>query len=257
MPSSPRNIRKRNKTIFHQLRLSRNKISGGHHRAASENPSRLRQPAIFALRYQRVQSRQARLVLSDGQRLPPYICIQRRTGRPPAGASPASRVPLVPTWPSLDPELERVDRLLAQVREFGHDAPAPLSADEAVQPMAEAALPEAMVAVAAVPSAPPDQSENVADTIHQPADRTGRQYIATRALEELIAGEVRAQPGCDAFVGVLLEKVRPASTGDSNWDLLGVRFGRADRKAVNEALAPIVARLKNEFGMSDELNSEP
>jgi hypothetical protein len=256
MPSSPRNIRKRNKTRFHELRLSRMKRSGEQHRRTDDHLLRLRQPAIFALRYQRAQSREARLALSDGQRLPPYICIQRRTRRPPAGASPASRVTLVPAWPSANPELELVDRLLAQVREFGHDQPDPPSPAGAGQ-MPEAALPEAMVALAAQPSAPPDEPENVAVPIHEDTDRTQRQYVTTRALEELIAGEVRAQPGCDAFVAVLLERVKPASRGDSNWELLGVRFGRADRKTVNEALAPIVARLKNEFGMSDEVSSEP
>jgi hypothetical protein len=257
MPLSPRNIRKRNKTRFHELRLSRMKRSGGQHRRTGDNQRRLRQPAIFALRYQRAQSREARLALSDGQRLPPYICIQRRARRPAADAAPASRVTLVPAWPSVNPELELVDRLLAQVREFGHDAPDLPAPGGSVQPLAEAALPEAMVALAAQPSAPPDEPENVVVPIHEATARTQRQYVTTRALEEMIADEVRAQPGCDAFVAVLLERVRPASAGDSNWDLLGLRFGRADRKTVNEALAPIVARLKTEFGMLDEVSSEP
>jgi hypothetical protein len=256
MPSSPRNIRKRNKSRFLQLRVSREKRSGGYHCAPGDKLLRLRQPAIFALRYQRAQSREARLVLSDGQRLPPYICLQRRSRRAPAGASSAPGVPLVPAWPSLDPELDRVDQLLAQVREFGHGSPDQLSSESA-QPMAEAAMPEAMVALAAEPVAPPDEAEHVAAPVHRAVDRPQRQYVATRALEELIAGEVRAQPGCDRLVGVLLERVRPATTGDSNWDLLGVRFGRADRSTVNEALAPIVARLKTEFGVLDEMSSEP
>jgi hypothetical protein len=34
---------------------------------------------------------------------------------------------------------------------------------------------------------------------------------------------------------------------------LGVKFGRSDRKAANEALAAIVLRLKTEFRLPDEM----
>src|ERR1700761_3152108 len=109
MQSSARNIRKRNKTRFYEIRSSRRNRSRKIERSADKDHPRRREPAIFALRLQRTQAREARLALCNGQRLPPYICIlRRRRTAAPRIAHPA-QVTIAPAWPTVNPELELVD----------------------------------------------------------------------------------------------------------------------------------------------------
>ncbi len=262
MHSSPRNIRKGIKAKFQEMRPPRKTAPATFEQLIAGYGPRLdrphhRAPAIYGLRVQRTQSRQARLALSgNGRRLPPYI---RTLLRAPKAAGPR-QVPsgaIAPGWPHEYPELERVDRLLAEVRELGNKpadgAPPSHGTDRATD--REEALSDVVVAVASTPSdALPDHQETTAAAPKvKVADRKERQFVEARALQDRIAGEVRAQPGCEAFVGVLLEKVKPNSTLDPNWDLLGVKFGKADRKTVNDVLATVILRMKSEFGLSDEM----
>ena len=133
---------------------------------------------------------------------------------------------------------------------------APPSHDTDSSTVQEEVLSDVVVAVAPTPTPSdpvPDRQETpVAAPKVKVADRKERHFVEARALQDRIADEVRAQPGCEAFVGVLLEKVKPNSTLDPNWDLLGIKFGKADRKTVNDVLATIILRMKSEFGLSDE-----
>ena len=71
-------------------------------------------------------------------------------------------------------------------------------------------------------------------------------------LESAISDAVKkAAPGCEDFVGVIVEHTTPKSRHDPNWDVRGVKFGKADRKAVDEALAAVVERMRHEFLLSD------
>ncbi len=77
--------------------------------------------------------------------------------------------------------------------------------------------------------------------------------IARAKLELAIADAVKeAAPGCEAFVGVIIQHSTPRSRFDANWALRGVKFGKASRETVNEALATIVERMQREFRLSEE-----
>jgi hypothetical protein len=77
--------------------------------------------------------------------------------------------------------------------------------------------------------------------------------IAAEELELTIADAVKkAAPGCEAFVGVIVQQTTPRSRFDANWALRGVKFGQAGRETVNEALATIVERMQREFRLSEE-----
>ena len=71
-------------------------------------------------------------------------------------------------------------------------------------------------------------------------------------LESAISDAIKkAAPGCEDFVGVIVQHTTPRSHRDPNWDVRGVKFGKADRKAVDEALAAVVERMQHEFLLSD------
>jgi hypothetical protein len=70
--------------------------------------------------------------------------------------------------------------------------------------------------------------------------------VTTPELELTISEAVKqAVPGCEDFVGVIVEYANPRSYLDPNWAITGIRYGAADRKITNEALA-IVERMKRE-----------
>jgi hypothetical protein len=83
--------------------------------------------------------------------------------------------------------------------------------------------------------------------------RDDRVPIARAKLELAIAEAVKeAAPGCEAFVGVIIQHSTPRSRFDANWAVRGVKFGKAARETVNEALATIVERMQREFRLSEE-----
>ena len=70
-------------------------------------------------------------------------------------------------------------------------------------------------------------------------------------LELMIREAVKAAPGCEDFVGVVIERVTPKSRLDANWEIRGIRFGGVDRQIAREALTPIVERMQREFRLSE------
>ena len=74
-----------------------------------------------------------------------------------------------------------------------------------------------------------------------------RVSISATELESVIGQALKAAPGCEGFIGVLVRPKKPESDPDPNWEVRGLRFGNADREIVNEALATVVARLQQEF----------
>ena len=70
-------------------------------------------------------------------------------------------------------------------------------------------------------------------------------------LESTITEAVKAAPGCEAFVGVIIQRITPKARLDVNWELRGTRFGQADRKIAREALTPIVEQMQREFRLPD------
>jgi len=77
--------------------------------------------------------------------------------------------------------------------------------------------------------------------------------ITAAKLELEIAQATKmADPSCAEFVGVVVQRVKPKSSSDANWTLRGIKFGRSDRKAVDDILKSIVERMQREFRLSDE-----
>ena len=81
--------------------------------------------------------------------------------------------------------------------------------------------------------------------------RDGRVSKTTEELELTITEAVQAAPGCEAFVGVIIQRTTPKSRLDANWELRGTKFGRTDRKIAKEALTPIVERMQREFRLPE------
>ena len=69
-------------------------------------------------------------------------------------------------------------------------------------------------------------------------------------LERAILEAVKATPGCEDFVGVIVAHQTPKSHRDPNWLIRGVKFGKTDRKVANEALDRVVERMQREYRLS-------
>ena len=64
-----------------------------------------------------------------------------------------------------------------------------------------------------------------------------RKPITSAVLERSLAAAVRkVAPECEAFVGVIVERVVPETVDGANWQVKGVRYGKADRDRCETAL---------------------
>jgi hypothetical protein len=80
-----------------------------------------------------------------------------------------------------------------------------------------------------------------------------RTAMTVPELELAIAEAVRkASPGCEDFVSVIVERRTPKSRLDPDWAVRGVRFGKADRQMVDEALSTVVKRMQQEIRLSHD-----
>jgi hypothetical protein len=93
---------------------------------------------------------------------------------------------------------------------------------------------------------------------HAPAIKRHRWHKDARIsvtipeLELAIAEAVQnAAPDCEAFVGVIVRRTKPASRSEVNWRLQGIKFGNADRKIASEALTTIIERMQREIKISE------
>jgi hypothetical protein len=80
-----------------------------------------------------------------------------------------------------------------------------------------------------------------------------REQISSSSLQDAITDAVRkADPICSAFGGVFVERFKPKSRQEANWEIKGVKFGKTDRVKANEVLATIVERMQHEFLLSND-----
>jgi hypothetical protein len=80
----------------------------------------------------------------------------------------------------------------------------------------------------------------------------GRTLITQAALELAIAEAVRkSSPECSAFVGVIVERVVPASLGSVNWTVKGIKFGKAERDRCSASVSSCVEESQRDFDVSD------
>jgi hypothetical protein len=98
-----------------------------------------------------------------------------------------------------------------------------------------------------------ERNHNQSEASDSMSHSDDRDLISLATLETTIAGTVRrSAPGCEKFVGVIVQRTTPKSRFDANWSLRGVRFGKADREKANVAVTTIVERLQREFRVPDD-----
>lgn len=81
--------------------------------------------------------------------------------------------------------------------------------------------------------------------------KDGRASKTIPELELTIAEAVKATPSCEAFVGVVVRQMTPKSRLDANWELRGIKFGKADRKIANQTLATVIERMQRQFRLTE------
>jgi len=82
--------------------------------------------------------------------------------------------------------------------------------------------------------------------------RPARKPMPRAELEQALVDAVRAShPECEAFVGVIVERVVPGWPDAANWELKGARYGKADRKRCGSVLSDLVAERQQDFEISD------
>lgn len=95
--------------------------------------------------------------------------------------------------------------------------------------------------------------EEPEDEVVQKPDKPVRTPITRAELEQSLADAVRSiAPDCQAFVGVIIERVVPGAPGEVNWVVKGVRYGRADRDRCEAALGMSLREKQLEYVLSDE-----
>jgi hypothetical protein len=81
-----------------------------------------------------------------------------------------------------------------------------------------------------------------------------RSSVTVDDLQSAITEAVKkADPDCEAFVGVIVQRETPKAQLDANWAIKGVRFGRADREKSRKALTTIVERMQREFVLASHV----
>jgi hypothetical protein len=75
-----------------------------------------------------------------------------------------------------------------------------------------------------------------------------RSSVSCDNLQSAITEAVKkADPDCEAFVGVIVQRETPKTRLDANWAIRGIRYGHADRDKCSKALTTIVERMQREF----------
>ena len=83
-------------------------------------------------------------------------------------------------------------------------------------------------------------------SMDRPTDN--RKLISREEMQAAITGAVKkADPDCEAFVGVIVERRKRSSLAEANWAIRGIKFGRADRNKAGEAVNRIVERMQRDF----------
>jgi hypothetical protein len=78
-----------------------------------------------------------------------------------------------------------------------------------------------------------------------------RTLITRAALELALAEDVRKNPDCGAFVGVIVERVVPGSSAGANWAIKGIKFGKVERGRCSAVISGCVHEFQNRFNISD------
>jgi hypothetical protein len=81
-----------------------------------------------------------------------------------------------------------------------------------------------------------------------------RSSISRERLQSAITEAVKeADPKCQGFVGVIVQREMAKAHLDANWSIKGIRFGNADRDMCGSALTTIVERMQREFSLAEHV----
>jgi hypothetical protein len=150
-----------------------------------------------------------------------------------------------------------IERTMQQVQQLKTDH-VDLSTRERETSLSSPEVIEVIGAIVSSPAAPVElseptstQREGVPMLSIKPTD--DRSLITSETLQSAITDAVKkAEPACEAFVGVIVERTTPKSRFDANWVLRGVKFGRADREKANKTVTAIIERMQREFRLPDD-----
>lgn len=82
---------------------------------------------------------------------------------------------------------------------------------------------------------------------------SNRKPIASATLERSLTDAVRkVAPDCEAFVGVIVERIAPETTDGPNWVVKGVRYGKANRLKCVTALDAALEEKQQKYLLVDE-----
>jgi hypothetical protein len=80
-----------------------------------------------------------------------------------------------------------------------------------------------------------------------------RSSVSLERLQSAITEAVKkSDPGCECFVGVIVQRETPTARFGANWAIRGVRFGKANRDKSTQALATITERMQREFRLAED-----
>jgi hypothetical protein len=92
---------------------------------------------------------------------------------------------------------------------------------------------------------------------HRKKPSDNRSSVSRERLQSAIAKAVKkADPKCEGFVGVIVQRQTPKARFDADWAIKGVLFGKADRDTSSVALATIVERMQREFSLAADGSPE-
>jgi hypothetical protein len=91
----------------------------------------------------------------------------------------------------------------------------------------------------------PDLTLDDDETRFDNMDTPGVRDAIASEIELEISKAVKAVPGCEDFRGVIVAFAR--SNSHSNWDVHGIRFGKAERAIASDAIATVVTSLQQKF----------
>jgi hypothetical protein len=84
------------------------------------------------------------------------------------------------------------------------------------------------------------------------AKKPKRTPITRAALEAAISEAVKeANPQCEGFIGVIVERIIPVVSGGANWAVKGVKYGNAARGPCSAEISKCVEERQREFEISD------
>jgi cold shock protein len=97
------------------------------------------------------------------------------------------------------------------------------------------------------------RTEGDTESMRDKSNPPDRKPITLATLERSLTDAVRkVAPECEAFVGVIVERVVPKTPDGVNWVVKGVRYGKANRNRCETALGLSLHEKQQEYSLVDD-----